>query len=184
MKKQTWTWLVLIAVVVIVIVLVTNSANNMPASFDGMDDEEATANDSSSNNTRTTSNTNTSPTTNTSNRVQPTTTYTSPVQSVTDTAPTVSHEVRYLESGGFLPRSVTVNLGSTLYFNNVGSNSMWVISTEYPGTTMDICGTASQNLYFNQCGIGNSYSFTPSVRGVWTYYNREAPHHSATLIVQ
>lgn len=172
----------MIAVVVLVIILVTNSANNMPEAFEGVEDDSAMTNDSAPKSSQTTTPAKTS-TTNTSTRVQPTTTYTSPVQTVVPTQ-TATHEVRYLESGGFLPRSITVNVGSTVVFNNVGTKPMWVISDNYPGTSNSICGTSTQSLYFNQCQIGSYYTFTPSVKGVWTYYNKEAPQHSATVIVQ
>jgi len=98
-------------------------------------------------------------------------------------------EVDYTNSG-FSPTSVSINLGDTVNFVNKSSESMWIGSNNHPshtlysGTTLrehcpDTAGTA-----FDQCGTGDTYSFTFEKVGTWGYHNHRDASMLGTIIVK
>lgn len=178
MNKQIWTWIILIAVVVLVIVLVTGQANNMPE-FNLENGEEGSGDESfmeeKGSAPAQSSNTNSRSTTPAPVSIPRTS---QPVNQV------ALHTVKFLDSGGYLPKTIQAKVGDVVFFNNVGSKDMLTISNDYPGSGSDVCGTSSEALSLNQCRIGKTYSFTLKHKGVWTYYNQSTPHLGGTIIVQ
>ncbi len=78
---------------------------------------------------------------------------------------------------GFTPKTIVIKKGSKLTFVNKTTNKMWIASDPHPtnsgyiGKTRvshcpDTSGTA-----FDQCNIGNSYTFTFNKIGTWGYHN-------------
>ncbi len=170
MSKQTWTWIVLVIVVLGIIWLVMGRGDGAVETGEGDDvatsTEETNSNNSGSNSSNTTGS-NTSVNTGSNVAVKP-----------------LVYQIKYLESGGYLPQTTKVKVGDIVSFQNVGSNQMWTISADYPGAGTNNCGTASEYVIFDQCRVGTSYSFTMGVRGVWTYYNKMLPNHKGTIIVE
>lgn len=78
----------------------------------------------------------------------------------------------------FSPSTVTIARGGTVTFTSTGP-SMWVASgphpehTGYDGTTRAAHCVPGFNgtTAFDQCSGGQSYSFTFSKTGTWTYHN-------------
>lgn len=180
MNKQTWTWIILVIVVVGIIWMVTGRTDeslDVDEELNISDTTEGEADVTAEDTTPTTK-----PATQTSTKTTTKTT-TSPKTTTTTPQPLL-YQVKYLESGGYLPITTKIKVGDVVSFVNVGTNKMWTISDDYIGHGTNNCGTASEYLIFDQCRVGNSYSFKMNVRGVWTYYNKEALHHKGTIIVE
>lgn len=182
MNKQTWTWIVLVIVVIGIIWLVVGRQEEVVDTDTELDDTATTTEETNQD----------APVTSTSKTQTPkkTVSYTDPnpapvsyTNTNTNTQSNI-HSVTYLESGGYLPKTTKVKVGDIVKFTNSGTNQMWTISADYPGHGTNNCGTASEYVIFDQCRIGSTYSFVMGVRGVWTYYNKQAPHHQGTIIVE
>lgn len=93
-------------------------------------------------------------------------------------------------TSGFLPRTVTIEPGTTVTFVNENGGNMWVASdehpthTEYAGTSLSQHCPDPDNSAFDQCVAGAQYSFTFTREGTWEYHNHRAPQHEGTVIVQ
>lgn len=90
---------------------------------------------------------------------------------------------------GFSPNTVTIKKGESVTWVNQSSEGMWVASAAHPthvvysGTSLnehcpDTSGTA-----FDQCGAGNSYTFTFEKAGVWGYHNHVDARKTGTITV-
>jgi len=94
-----------------------------------------------------------------------------------------------LTDSGFSPERLTVSKGTTVTFINQTSGGMWVGADEHPSHTSyagtsrsehcpDTTGTA-----FDQCGNGNTYSFTFGKTGTWEYHNHVSSSARGAIIV-
>ena len=98
-----------------------------------------------------------------------------------------------MSSSGFSPSTLNKNVGETVTFTNVdGSTSLWPATDIhpthkiYPGSDIDKCGTAEENLIFDSCGpvaSGESYSFTFDDAGTWKYHDHRRASRIGTIIV-
>lgn len=93
-----------------------------------------------------------------------------------DATSPLSHEVRFT-TRGFVPASLTVKQGTTVTFINDTKESMWVGSDEHPSHT-GYAGTSKKEhcpdtpgTAFDQCSVGDSYTFTFNKIGTWSYHN-------------
>ncbi len=87
----------------------------------------------------------------------------------------------YYDGTNFTPETVTIIEGSTLIFENTSDTErLWVASnphpshTRYPETSSDDCSESS----FDQCasiGKNQTWSFTFTTLGDWTYHNHLRP---------
>lgn len=91
---------------------------------------------------------------------------------------------------GFSPRSVTVKAGDKVTFVNNSSGRMWVASAIHPSHTA-YSGTSRENhcpdttgTAFDQCGDGQTYTFTFAKTGNWNYHNHLAPNNVGTIVVK
>lgn len=94
---------------------------------------------------------------------------------------------------GFSPQNVTINSGDTVTFvNNSGGRPMWVAGDEHPThTEYDSTSRAthcaagySGPTPFDQCGTGDSYSFTFNKAGSFNFHNHSAAQFGGTVTVQ
>ena len=94
-------------------------------------------------------------------------------------------------STGFSKNTVTIEQGETVLWES-RSGDMWIASdqhpthTEYSDTSVaEHCENGDQNTAaFDQCSTGNSFSFTFSKTGEWSYHNHVAPGQTVTVIVE
>ncbi|MFZ1987805.1 MAG: plastocyanin/azurin family copper-binding protein [Minisyncoccia bacterium] len=93
-------------------------------------------------------------------------------------------------STGFSPKTVTIKKGQSVIFVNKSGHSMWIGSDDHPAHTKyagterkahcpDTTGTA-----FDQCGVGDSYTFTFQQTGSWGYHNHTGAEDAGMVIVQ
>jgi len=99
------------------------------------------------------------------------------------------HTVRYT-TDGFTPSSLSVSQGETVRFINETNTRMWVATDEHPthanydGTTLDEhCQDGASNV-FDQCGGGDTYTFTFGKSGEWSYHNHLQANDGGTITVQ
>jgi carboxymethylenebutenolidase len=117
------------------------------------------------------------------------TTTTAADNSVGPPEPSADTTIRYTEDG-FTPSEVTVAVGDTVLFFNESGQSMWVASDEHPtheaydGTSLqEHCGQQNRDV-FDQCGAGDTYSFTFDKAGEWSFHNHERASDGGTVTVQ
>lgn len=96
-------------------------------------------------------------------------------------------------NGGYTPQEVTIPVGGTVTFTNDSTREVWTASnvhpthTVYPGSDINKCGTPEAALIFDSCGVvalGQSWSFTFSSPGSWTYHNHLRASETGRVIVQ
>lgn len=91
-------------------------------------------------------------------------------------------------SSGFSPETMRIERGETVTWQSSGS-SMWVAVDQHP-THAQYDGTSLQEHcnnggdVFDQCGTGNTYSFTFEKTGEWNYHNHRQAGHTGTVIVE
>ncbi|PSO45805.1 MAG: hypothetical protein BRC25_00890 [Parcubacteria group bacterium SW_6_46_9] len=92
------------------------------------------------------------------------------------------------EDGQFSPQTVTIRQGQTVRFESVDGN-MWVgvdqhpTHTEYDGTSLqEHCNGRQKS--FDQCEVGDTYSFTFDEAGEFGYHNHVNPSAGGMVIVQ
>ncbi len=97
--------------------------------------------------------------------------------------------VEYTDAG-FSPASLTVKVGDTVTFVNHSSGKMWVASDPHPthegysGTPASVHCPDTAGTAFDQCSIGNTYTFTFQKVGTWGYHNHTNRNQGGTIIVQ
>lgn len=93
-------------------------------------------------------------------------------------------------ASGFSPGEVRINTGDTVVFRDSGTGNMWVASamhpthTVYPGSDIDLCGTAQAAGIFDQCSSGVEFRFTFNETGTWAYHNHLQASHFGRVIVE
>lgn len=95
---------------------------------------------------------------------------------------------------GFAPGTVTIKKGQTVRFVNQSGGTMWVGADEHPthttydGTsTREHCadGVATTDT-FDQCHaapVGETYEYTFTKTGSWSYHNHTRAQHGGTVVV-
>ncbi|HCR52116.1 TPA: hypothetical protein DIV48_00525 [Candidatus Kaiserbacteria bacterium] len=92
---------------------------------------------------------------------------------------------------GFSPKNVTVPVGATVTFINQGDAGMWVASAPHPthqgysGTTRgEHCAAGySGSAPFDQCSASDSFTFTFTKAGTWTYHNHVSAGDTGAIVV-
>jgi plastocyanin len=105
--------------------------------------------------------------------------------------PTSAYTVK-LMNGSFSPATLTVPVGTTVTFVNQSSEDMWIASddhpdhTDYDGTTRDEhCAPGYAGATpLDECGTGNTYTFTFTKAGTWGYHNHADHDEKGTIVVQ
>jgi plastocyanin len=96
-----------------------------------------------------------------------------------------------LTANGFSPKTVTIKKGGTVTWTNTGSGQMWIGSdehpthTEYDGTsrTAHCASNYTGAKPFDECAVGNSYSFTFTKVGSFDYHNHMNPAQTGMVVV-
>lgn len=107
------------------------------------------------------------------------------VETVTGDVIGAVKRVSYTKTG-FVPKTISVSKGETVMFVDEGGGRMWVSSdnhpahTNYPGNAEAGCSGAG----FDQCEIGESYSFTFNEAGTHKYHNHIRSADGGTIIVE
>jgi plastocyanin len=98
-------------------------------------------------------------------------------------------QVMLLDSG-FSPKSVTIKKGGTVTWSNESAGQMWVGSashpthTAYDGTALsEHCAAGADEVPFDQCKNGMSYSFTFTKVGTWNYHNHSNSSQFGSVVV-
>lgn len=106
-----------------------------------------------------------------------------------DSNNTASELVVTYTANGFLPKTLTVHTGDTVTFVNESGRALWVGSdvhpthTLYDGTTLKEHCASGANASFDQCGTGDTYSFTFTQAGAWKYHNHVQAGDVGTIVV-
>ena len=94
-----------------------------------------------------------------------------------------------LSEDGFSAATLTVKKGTTVTFINQSTHEMWIGSDEHPshtgydGTSRDEHCAQAIKSSFDQCGVGETYSFTFDKAGTWGYHNhRDASDHGTVVV--
>lgn len=85
--------------------------------------------------------------------------------------------VRYTNIG-FLPKSLTVEEGTTVTFTNESTGGMWVASDNHPSHS--ILPDFNQN---EVVSAGGTYSYTFTKAGQWGFHNHMRPEHEGIILV-
>ena len=99
--------------------------------------------------------------------------------------------VRY-QNGQFTPQTITVQSGDVVKFINQGDGEMWIGSDEHPTHTQYAGTTVSEHCQdgdetsraFDQCSVGETYTFTFEKTGEWNYHNHVNASAGGTIIVE
>lgn len=99
--------------------------------------------------------------------------------------------VRY-QNGQFTPQTVAVQQGDTVEFISPDDEDMWVGSdahpthTQYAGTTVsEHCQDGDEtSRAFDQCSVGDTYTFTFEQTGEWDYHNHVNASAGGTIVVE
>lgn len=96
--------------------------------------------------------------------------------------------VTYTDAG-FQPESVSIAVGETVEFINESGEAMWVASdvhpshSQYDGTSLSEHCDGGVVTAFDQCGSGDSYTFTFDQAGEWSYHNHESASDGGVVTV-
>lgn len=86
--------------------------------------------------------------------------------------------VRYTNTG-YEPKTITVPAGTTVTFKNESTSNMWTASDPHPIHTKLSAFDSDKNI-----APGQSYQFTFTKAGNWTYHNHSVPNHTGTVVVE
>ena len=111
----------------------------------------------------------------------------SPSESESEAAATVRYQ-----NGQFTPQTVTVQQGDTVEFISPDDEDMWVGSDDHPTHTQYAGTTVSQHCQdgdeisraFDQCSVGDTYTFTFEQTGEWDYHNHVNASAGGTIVVE
>jgi plastocyanin len=97
----------------------------------------------------------------------------------TSTVPEIKTITVSLTDSGYVPFTTTINEGDTVTFVNNSSGKMWTASGPYPKNT-DYPGFDEKTA----ANAGQSYTFTFTKIGSWSYHNQLNPSQTGTIVVQ
>lgn len=80
---------------------------------------------------------------------------------------------------GFVPKSITVKVGTTVTWTNKDTDDVWVASAPHPQHT-DLPGFDALKGY----KTGESYSYTFTKAGNWKYHNHLDPKNFGAVVVE
>ncbi len=86
--------------------------------------------------------------------------------------------VDYLDSG-FVPKIITVSVGTKVVWKNTGDKPMWVASAVHP--THQVLPGFDQ---LTSIGKGGAYAYVFTQQGTWRYHNHLAPADTGTITVE
>lgn len=98
-----------------------------------------------------------------------------------------------MTNSGYIPNSLTINVGDTVKFDNTGTRLIWPASaqhpthTTYPGSSIQKCGTFDESGIFDACkGIqeGESFEFTFNEVGQWFYHDHLRTSNFGSVTVE
>ena len=99
----------------------------------------------------------------------------------------------HMNETGYTPQNMTVEVGTTIIFENVGNSDYWPASdshpshTKYSGTTLAEHCAEGPALSFDACkGVSpqTSWAFTFSTPGIHSYHDHLWPHLTGTITVE
>ena len=99
----------------------------------------------------------------------------------------------HISEAGFEPKSVTIQVGQTVVFENTGKEAHWPASNihpthrAYPGSDIEKCGSDDEKLIFDACrGLqsGETYAFIFAMPGTWKYHDHLNPTKFGTVVVE
>src|SRR3989338_2393609 len=108
----------------------------------------------------------------------------------TTTGDTVQGENSAMPAPGSRGATVTIKKGGTITFVNGGGGDMWVASaphpahTAYSGTSLQEHCSDAVDVSFDQCKIGDTYSFTFDKTGSFKYHNHTNSSQFGTVVVE
>ncbi len=91
-------------------------------------------------------------------------------------------EVGVSASTGFVPRTVTISVGDTVRWMNEGASTVYVAPDDHP-THVAYSGIWDDD-GTGQIGPGETYSFTFTTAGTYSYHDHLNPNNTGTVIVQ
>lgn len=99
-----------------------------------------------------------------------------------------------ITDAGFNPSTLTIKAGETVKFvNSDSSTGHWPASaihpthTAYPGSDIEKCGGEEASTIFDACKSlknGESWSFTFTEKGEWSYHDHLSPGSTGKIIVE
>lgn len=113
----------------------------------------------------------------------------SPSPETLQTQISTQNEVTYSDSG-YSPATLRVRVGTTVTFKNKSSHSMWTASAIHPthrvygGTSIEEHCPDTSGVAFDQCSVGNEYSFIFTKPGSFGYHDHVNPGYAGTIIVE
>lgn len=111
---------------------------------------------------------------------QPVATETSVVPTVATTSgETVGKVVVEHKDEAFVPKSITVKVGTAVTWINQEDDPMWVASAAHP-THQELAGFDQ----LSSVGKGGTYSYTFTKKGTWKYHNHLQPSHTGVVVVE
>ncbi|MBI2004975.1 hypothetical protein HYS79_02330 [Patescibacteria group bacterium] len=94
-----------------------------------------------------------------------------------------------LTANGFSPQTVTIKKGGAVTFVNESGSGMWVASAQHPthtayaGTSLGEHCDDAVDVSFDQCNIGDTYSFDFDKTGSFKYHNHANSSQFGTVVV-
>lgn len=95
----------------------------------------------------------------------------------TQTAPEREMFVRYTNIG-FLPKTITIEEGTTVTFTNESTGGLWVASDNHPSHSI-LPGFDQKETV----STGGTYSYTFTKAGSWGFHNHMRPEHEGIVFV-
>lgn len=80
---------------------------------------------------------------------------------------------------GFVPKTITVSVGTKIMWKNTGDKPMWVASAVHP-THQDLPGFDQ----LTSMGKGGAYAYTFTQKGTWKYHNHVFPADTGIVVVE
>ena len=101
--------------------------------------------------------------------------------------------VIHITDSGFEPNEISVSVGDTVIFENIGGNDHWPASNihpthrGYPGSDIKLCDTEKEPEIFDSCqGLkpGESFGFTFNHIGGWRFHDHIDPRLKGKITVE
>lgn len=94
------------------------------------------------------------------------------------TVPGVTTSISYTDTG-FVPKTITVSVGTKVVWKNTGDKPMWVASAVHP-THQELPGFDQ----LTSMGKGGAYAYTFTKKGTWKYHNHVFPADTGIVVVE